>query len=287
MKRVTATLVAVTLGLAACGGDDDTNEADEATAEQTAEPDEAAGADGDGDAGDTEATDEGADESSDGDDADGDGDGDASEADEEPAADESSEPPADDGGDDSQNSGVSVSSLDDIPQVCKDAMADLLQELEPIVEPIDWQQATLADFEAIAAEFQTIGEEFEGRIDERECDLDIEDEDSIDLIVEFADQEAPGTVPFWMFLDETLGAFAPDDGEDGEPGTALPGGDFENCDQAIEFIEGLLDQYDSFQEVPVSDITKIAGISSVIMTCTPEQMEVLDSPEFNDFMSGS
>lgn len=275
MKRVAAALVAVTLGLTACGGDDDTNEA-EASAESTgAGTTETAADTGSDDADESPATvaDDGSDdESTGGDDAAADTDGD--DTGEDPAA----------GGDD----GGSITSLSDIPQECQDVMAEFLRDIEPIVEGVDWNAATLTDFESIAAEFETRAGEFDARATDAGCDdLDIADEDGFDLLVEFANQEAPGTAPFFEFLAGFAGAFADDDPDaEGDSGTAAPAGEFETCDDAIAFVEGLIDEYDGYEEVPVSEITKFSSISTVLMTCTPEQMAILDSDEFNEFMGG-
>ena len=186
--------------------------------------------------------------------------------------------PADEG-DDSDRGTISVSSLDDIPQVCRDLMSDFLKDIEPIVSPIDWDNATLADFETISTEFEARADQFDADSDATgECDnIDMEDDDSFNLLIEFAQDEAPGTVGFLNFISEFVDAAATPTGD------TAAGDGFETCEQAIAFMDGLMENYDSMEEVPVSELTTMADIVNVISTCTPEQMTYFDTPEVNAF----
>ncbi len=184
--------------------------------------------------------------------------------------------PADD---DSDEDTISVSSLDDIPGVCRDLMSDFLKDIEPIVSPIDWDNATLADFEMISAEFEMRADQFDADSEAAaECDnIDMEDDESFDLLIQFAQDEAPGTVGFLNFISDFVDAAA------NAMGDTASGGGIETCDEAIAFMDGLMENYDSIDEVPVSEITTMADIATVIFTCTPEQMTYFDSPEVSTF----
>lgn len=184
--------------------------------------------------------------------------------------------PADD---DSDGDTVSVSSLDDIPGVCRDLMSDFLKDIEPIVSPIDWDNATLADFETISAEFEARADQFDSDSDAAgECDdIELEDDDSFNLLIEFAQDEAPGTVGFLSFISGFVDAAAT------AMGDTAAGGGVETCEEAIAFMDGLMENYDSMDEVPVSELTAMADIVTVIFTCTPEQMTYFDSPEVSTF----
>jgi len=184
-----------------------------------------------------------------------------------------------DEGDDSDGDTISVSSLDDLPEVCRDLMSDFLKDIEPIVSPIDWDNATLADFEAISAEFEARADQFDADSDAAgECDnIDMEDGDSFDPLIEFAQNEAPGTVGFLNFISEFVDAATT------AMGDTAAGDGFETCEEAIAFMDGLMESYDSMDEVPVSELTTMANIATVIFTCTPEQMTYFDSPEVNAF----
>jgi len=189
------------------------------------------------------------------------------------------EQPADDSDGSDGEDMISVSSLDDIPQSCKDLMEGFLKDIEPTVSPIDWDNATIADFETIATEFEARAEQFDTDTEANtECDnLDMEDEQSFDLMIEFAEDKAPGTVGFLMFVDSFATAAV-----DAMDGTGAEGG-FETCDDAIAFMDGLMENYGSMDQVPVSDLTAMTSVVSVIFTCTPEQMAYFDQPEVNAF----
>ncbi len=191
---------------------------------------------------------------------------------------DSASSPADDG-DDSDGDMISVSSLDDIPEVCRDLMSDFLKDIEPIVSPIDWDNATLADFETISADFEARADQFDADSDATgECDnIDMEDDDSFALLIEFAKDEAPGTVGFLSFISEFVDAAA------SAMGDTAAGGEVGTCEEAIAFMDELMVSYDSMDEVPMSELTAMADIVSVIFTCTPEQMTYFERPEVNAF----
>ena len=256
MKRTIAA-VAVTLGLVACGGGDD--DATPATEEPTEEPAEVPAAEEP--AAEEPATEEPAEEP----------------AAEEPATEEPAEEPAAEEPADDSSSGGSIDSLDDIPQECRDLMEDFLQDVEPIVEPIDWSNATLTDFEQVAADFEERASEFDTASGSEGCDeLDFAEDDGFQLVVEFASDVAPGTVEFFEFLDTMRGGAA--SGEDAS-------GALEDCDDVIAGLEQLMADYDAFSEVPVNEIAKYANMASAMMSCTPEQLQALEGEEMNDFLS--
>ena len=176
-----------------------------------------------------------------------------------------------------------IRSLSDIPQVCLDQMADFLREIEPVVSSIDWRSATLADFENIAEDFQSIADDFEASSEINGCnDLDFVDENESEILQEFASDEAPGTVGFLEFL-AVLGSSV-DDGS-GESGSA-GGAAFESCADGIAFVQNLMDTYDSFADVPATELMKFSQISTLYLTCTPEELEFFDSGELDAFLAG-
>lgn len=191
-----------------------------------------------------------------------------------------------DSDDDAQS--TSVSRIEDIPQVCRDLMEQFLKDIEPIVSQIDWDNATMSDFEAIAPEFEQLADEFDIATDaQQQCDdLDIDDDDNLDLVVEFAREVAPGTVGFMTFISDLAASAGAFTGDDETPN--LGGGDaaFDDCAGAIAWMEGLMAQYDSMAEAPLNELMQFADIATVIMTCTPEQAEFFDSPEVAEFFSG-
>jgi len=206
-----------------------------------------------------------------------------------PTTDESDGSTAGTDGADSSDDGGDVAdagpirSLDDIPEVCLTQMADFLREIEPIVSQIDWQTATLADFEEVSGEFEAISDEFDASSESLGCnDLDFVDQNESDLLTDFAKNQAPGTVGFLEFISSLSSIGSP--GSDGSD--SAPDGAFATCDEGIDFVRGLLDDYDSFADVPAAELVKFSQISSLYLTCTPEQLEFFDSDEFLAFLEG-
>lgn len=173
---------------------------------------------------------------------------------------------------------LTMSSIDDIPQVCQDLMADFLRDIEPIVSPIDWDNATMADFEQVATDFEPIADTFD--TDSKatgECDdIDMDDDGSLDILVEFAEQEAPGATGFLAFLSSFMSAVA-------DPFTGDNDAAFSTCEDAIDYMDGLMNEYESSADIPLADLSAMAGIAGVIFTCSPEQQAYFDSPEVSAF----
>lgn len=195
---------------------------------------------------------------------------------------------ADDGtaddGSGNDGGGATIRSINDIPKPCREAMADFLREIEPVVSGIDWENATMADFEDIGTEFQALSDDFDARSASEGCDdLNFENDDtSFDLVIEFAKDEAPGTVAFFEFLqsfigDSSIGSVDPVD-------DSASGAEISTCEDALAFMQNLIGSYDSVAEVPMSELLKFTDISTTAYTtCTPAQLEFFDSDEFTAF----
>jgi hypothetical protein len=160
-------------------------------------------------------------------------------------------------------------------------MAEFLRALEPIVSTIDWQNATMADFQQIAEDFEAQAEEFELATEDAGCnDLEFVDESEGQILIDFARSEAPGAVDFLEFLEQMRTGTTPVDDD-----TAAPEG-IETCDDAIAFLQGLMDDYAAMSEVPASELVKIPSIAPLYAECTPAQLEFFDNPELQEFMGG-
>jgi hypothetical protein len=275
MKRIMSAVAVLGLVVGACGGGDDpAADASEETSTETSD-ESAATADESTDTSDEEtASDESSSEET------------TAEMTESTAEmTESTDETTDDGsadGDDGTDDGggTPIRSISDVPEACREEMAEFLRAIEPIVSSINWENATLNDFEAIAEEFEAISEEFEDASAAASCDdLEFVDENEIELMIEFAQDEAPGVVGFLEFLDgmRSPGGSGEDAGSDGA---------LETCDDALAFVQDLADTYDSMADVPASELIKMSQMSTAIMTCTPAQLELLDTGELGDFLAG-
>ncbi|MDW3214942.1 MAG: hypothetical protein R8G01_13145 [Ilumatobacteraceae bacterium] len=271
MKRTMTVVAALTLVAAACGGGDASSDATtETPAESTEESTEEVSAEIDEDAT--------ADESSDGpgDDTDTSG---TDDTDEDLVDDDDDRDDTDTSGTD--DDGPEIRSISDVPAHCRDAMADFLRAVEPIVEDTDWTTASIADFERIATEFEEQADEFEDAVGDTGCDdMNFVDDSEGEILIEFARDEAPGAVGFLEFLDQMRTGAAPG----GEDPSAAPG--IETCQDAIDFLQGLMDDYDSLTDVPAAELLKIPGIAPLYATCTPEQLEFFDDVGLEEFMNG-
>lgn len=171
---------------------------------------------------------------------------------------------------------VIISGLDELPQECVDAVAEFLRRIEPIVSDIDWDAATLTDFDSISDELEAESD----ILDEpgTACDdFDFaSDEESLQALIEFAEDEAPGVVG-WL---EFIGQFSADPTAD----TSADGP--QTCDEAIAYIEALADDGTPMSSIPLSELGPITQAFNVISTdCdATTAAEFFDRVDIADFM---
>jgi hypothetical protein len=170
-----------------------------------------------------------------------------------------------------------ITSFDDIPQECLDLTADFLRAIEPLVSPIDWENGTMSDFETVAPAFEAEAEAFDLASAEACGSIDLE-EDGLGVIIELAAEVAPGSVAFLQFLDALQNAALGID-----PTTDDAPQAFETCAEAIEFIDELVNEYPTINDVPMVDMLQVADIGTIFMSCTPEEQTFFESPEVNAF----
>jgi hypothetical protein len=292
-RRVLAVLAIAGLGLAltACGDDDDDDaapaaEADEGDDENADNNDEGdnAEAEDEGNEGDNaEAEDEG-------------NEGDNAEAEDE--GDDGDDAEAEDEGDDGDT--VKVDDLDDIPDECIDLFADFLKKIEPIVEDVDWENADLSAMESITEELDAEASEMDEEMESEGCnDYELDDEASMDALIELAEDEAPGTVAYFEFIQRLQEDFSDvtipeiDTADDGGDDEAVDFGDTgdvpQDCQGAIDYMRDLMDQYDSMMEMTVTEMSGVGTASGVISsTCSVNEMnEFFSDPEVTEWMSGT
>jgi hypothetical protein len=254
-----AALAVSALVLAACGGDDDDDAGADATAEQ---------------------------------DTDG--------ADDEAAA------TADEGDDGDDEGSVEVDDLSDLPDECVDALGDMLERLEPIVEDVDWENASLEELasigEDIDAEAFDIGDE---ELEERCSQFAFADDADMDAIKELAEDRAPGVLGYLTFIENMQEEFAdmtvpdismpdvsmPDVSmpDVSMPELSLPADAPQTCEEAIAYIEELMEQSESMMDLTMNDLTAFSTASSVVSTeCSVDQMsEFFARPDVTEWMSAT
>ena len=117
-------------------------------------------------------------------------------------ADAGDEEPVDDEGDE-DGEAIKVDDFDDIPGECRDAFAEFLQAIEPSVERGrlgDGHDGRLRGVQRRNSDDQCRA--FDDEMDAAGCDdYEVgENEESIQAMIDFAEDEAPGTVGYLEFL---------------------------------------------------------------------------------------
>jgi hypothetical protein len=166
----------------------------------------------------------------------------------------------------------SVGSLGDMPAECVEAFRTFLREIEPIVEDFDFESATMADLETLGTEFETLSTDFEEET--ASCpELDATTEESFAAMIEFARNEAPGTVGYFEFLQQ----FA----------TAASGTVSEDCETNIAAAQEFVDRGGSMQDLTLAESTQLGQLFAAISnTCSPERAgEWFAEEDVNEFMS--
>jgi hypothetical protein len=183
---------------------------------------------------------------------------------------------ADTAGDGTGDDLIIIDDIDDLPPECKAALTDFLEAIESTVSEIDWATATLDDFDQISTELEDEASAFDDTADE--CDqFDFAtSEESLQAVIDYAEEAAPGTVG-WL---EFLGRLNIDD-------TGTDAGGPTTCDEAIAYIEGLVADGVKMSEIPVSELNLVTQAINVIATdCSQDQAtEFLDRTDIAEFMS--
>jgi len=161
-----------------------------------------------------------------------------------------------------------ITDMSDMPAECIDAFTAFLQELEPIVEDIDFENATMADFEAFGTEIEPIASQFEDET--ASCpELDLSTEESIAFMREVAEQDAPGTVAYFVWLEEFIASM--------DDGGASASGD---CETDIAALQTYVDQGGTMSDLTMSDVAAVTSLMTAVSTeCSPERFQEWVSQE--------
>ena len=178
-----------------------------------------------------------------------------------------------------EGSGVTVD-FADMPQECIDAFVDFLQAIEPVVEGFDFENATLADMETIGTELEAASEGPTAEMDSLDCpDPSGTDEEAFAAMMEIAEDEAPGTVAYFEWIQDFAGSF--------EEGEGTTGGSSGDCETDIEAIEAIIAENDGMGDMTLAEVTEFGSLMTGITTeCSAERaQEFLSQPEVQEFMA--
>jgi hypothetical protein len=194
---------------------------------------------------------------------------------------------------------IKVNSINDIPQKCVDLMGDFLKKIEPIVKDIDWKNAKISDMQGVSDQLDAETSSIDDQMTSSGCDkYQLDDSASMDAIIQLAKDKAPGTVAYFEFIKNLSASDL--SSADLSAGGSNTGGDAgasdtgaatdvpQDCDGAINYIKGLMDKYQSMQDLNVSQLQTISKVTSVITTkCSVTQMnQFLTDPKVTSWMSG-
>ena len=173
---------------------------------------------------------------------------------------------------------ITVSDLSDMPPKCIDLFSKFLKKIEPTVSKIDWNKATLADFETFGNSFQTESDSFDKDISAAGCDkynLEGSDKKQFEQITALAKTEAPGTVAFLEFLNSLT---------DTSSGGSLPA----DCNGTIAELEPFLGGGGKMTDLTIADVTRVSQLLTAVRTnCTEaESTAFFSRDDVTAFVSG-
>ena len=149
-----------------------------------------------------------------------------------------------------------------MPEQCIKLFGQFMKQIEPIVSPIDWSKATLAQFETLGDQFQAESDAFDAQSTAAGCDkydLQTTDPTTIKQLAALAATVAPGTVAFINFIG-TLTASTT------QTTLAAAGG----CDDVIAQIEPYLNTGKTIKDLTIAEVTKVYGLISQVATACPQ-----------------
>jgi hypothetical protein len=159
--------------------------------------------------------------------------------------------------------GGSPVGLDDIPQECIDAFVAFLQDIEPYLEGVDWANATMADLEEVGTAIEPISDEYDQATQDSNCDdleVDATDEETFQYLIDLAQDEAPGTVPYLEMIRDFAG--------EGGGGTDASG----DCETDIAAFQELVDRGGTMQDLTFAELSTVGNlVTSITSNCTVER----------------
>lgn len=176
---------------------------------------------------------------------------------------------ADTGGsatDDSSEPTITVENFGDMPPKCIELLSTFLKKIEPTVSEVDWDTATLGEFEDFGDQFKTESDAFDAQTAAEGCDkysLTGSDEKQLEQMSELAAAEAPGTIGFIKFLGALSVAATANAGD-------LP----KDCASTITAIEPFLANGGTMKDLTMTEVTRLGQLMPAIGTnCTSEEAD--------------
>ena len=158
---------------------------------------------------------------------------------------------------------INVNDFSEMPPKCIELLGKFLKKIEPNASQIDWNTATVAQFEEFEKQFQTDSDSFDAESSAAGCDkynLTSSDDKTFEQMAALAQTEAPGTVGFINFLKSLATSDA---------ATADVPAD---CTGTIAAIEPFLAKGKTIKDLTISDVTRLGQLmTAVSKNCTSDE----------------
>jgi hypothetical protein len=158
---------------------------------------------------------------------------------------------------------ISVEDFGDMPPACIELLASFLKQIEPTVSAIDWETATMGEFEAFSKQFEAESNSFDDQTAAAGCDkynLTGSDDKQFQQMAELAAEEAPGTLGFITFLSSLS-----------ESQTAAAGSLPSDCAGTIAAIEPYLAK-GTMQDLTVGEVGLVGQLMGAVGTnCSADE----------------
>jgi hypothetical protein len=159
---------------------------------------------------------------------------------------------------------ITVTDFSDMPPKCIELLSTFLKAIEPVVSAVDWDKATLSDFESLGTQFQTESDTFDKNATAAGCDkynLDASDEAQFQQMAALAKSVAPGTLGFINFLN-SLSSSAD------ATGGSIPA----DCDGVIAEIDPFIAAGGTMKDLTMVQVTRLGQlISAVSANCSADE----------------
>jgi len=175
---------------------------------------------------------------------------------------------------------INVNDFSEMPPQCIELLGKFLKKIEPTVSQIDWNKATVAEFEEFSKQFQTDADSFDADSSAAGCDkynLTGSDDKTFEQMAALAGTEAPGTLGFINFLKSLATA-----------GTAAAADVPTDCPGTIAAIEPFLTKGETMKDLTIADVTRLGQLMTAVSNnCTSDEASAFFSrDDVTAFISG-
>ncbi len=216
-----------------------------------------------------------------------------------------------DGEQDGDDDEIVVDNIGDMPDECVDAIGEMLERIEPIVEDVDFDNPDFSAFEDIGEQIEAEASDLGDDELEQRCEqYTLADDTDFGPLKDIARDRAPGTLAYIEWIEELQQEFAdisiPDISipDISIPDISIPditipdltvpeltgaAADLPtDCEGAIAYMDALIAEGGGMMDLNVSELGAIGTVTTVITTdcAMGEVNEFFGRADVQEFMSG-